>query len=164
MAVDYVRVYQPKDKRNVGCDPEDFPTADYINTWVIILIPTVPSFFDKFDYEHTTDYAVFRTFALRFIDAYTNPSKNLARLYFCASFYLQLANARVQINQILQPGSTIISKPGPRISWSTPASLRISQRAAFCFFFIIFVLPRSAYFLTGWDKTVQQSQDFAKEM
>jgi beta-glucan synthesis-associated protein KRE6 len=30
MRVDYVRVYQPKDKVNVGCDPKDFPTAAYI--------------------------------------------------------------------------------------------------------------------------------------
>jgi beta-glucanase (GH16 family) len=31
MLVDWIRVYQPKGKRNVGCDPEDFPTMDYIN-------------------------------------------------------------------------------------------------------------------------------------
>jgi len=31
MRVDYIRVYQPKDAKNVGCDPEDFPTASYIN-------------------------------------------------------------------------------------------------------------------------------------
>ena len=30
MRVDYVRVYQPKDQINVGCDPTDFPTYDYI--------------------------------------------------------------------------------------------------------------------------------------
>lgn len=34
MLVDYVRVYQKKDQKNVGCDPTDFPTADYINTFV----------------------------------------------------------------------------------------------------------------------------------
>ncbi|RCK57299.1 Beta-glucan synthesis-associated protein KRE6 [Candida viswanathii] len=28
--IDYVRVYQPKDQINVGCDPDDFPTHDYI--------------------------------------------------------------------------------------------------------------------------------------
>lgn len=32
MRVDYVRVYQPVNNKNVGCDPKDFPTADYINT------------------------------------------------------------------------------------------------------------------------------------
>ncbi|KAF9219112.1 beta-glucan synthesis-associated [Gyrodon lividus] len=31
MRVDYVRVYQRKGETNVGCDPPDFPTEDYIN-------------------------------------------------------------------------------------------------------------------------------------
>jgi len=30
MWVDYVRVYQDPKKRNIGCDPKDFPTAEYI--------------------------------------------------------------------------------------------------------------------------------------
>ncbi|CAK9439182.1 uncharacterized protein LODBEIA_P34060 [Lodderomyces beijingensis] len=30
MRVDYVRVYQPEDAINMGCDPPDYPTADYI--------------------------------------------------------------------------------------------------------------------------------------
>jgi beta-glucan synthesis-associated protein KRE6 len=30
MSVDWIRVYQPSDAINVGCDPKDFPTADYI--------------------------------------------------------------------------------------------------------------------------------------
>ncbi|THH03311.1 hypothetical protein EW145_g6360 [Phellinidium pouzarii] len=34
MLVDYVRVYQKKGSKNIGCDPEDFPTADYINTYI----------------------------------------------------------------------------------------------------------------------------------
>ncbi|CAE6443354.1 hypothetical protein ACGC1H_006125 [Rhizoctonia solani] len=34
MLVDWVRVYQPKGARNVGCDPEDYPTAEYINTFI----------------------------------------------------------------------------------------------------------------------------------
>ena len=34
MSVDYVRVYQDPDNINVGCDPEDYPTADYISTCV----------------------------------------------------------------------------------------------------------------------------------
>ncbi|KAF8905161.1 beta-glucan synthesis-associated [Mucidula mucida] len=33
MLIDYVRVYQHPDRINVGCDPEDYPTADYINTY-----------------------------------------------------------------------------------------------------------------------------------
>ncbi|KAF5371800.1 hypothetical protein D9758_003386 [Tetrapyrgos nigripes] len=31
MLVDYIRVYQEPDALNIGCDPEGFPTADYIN-------------------------------------------------------------------------------------------------------------------------------------
>jgi hypothetical protein len=31
MRIDYIRVYQPKDAVNVGCDPTGFPTANYIN-------------------------------------------------------------------------------------------------------------------------------------
>ncbi|KAA1466606.1 glycoside hydrolase family 16 protein [Dentipellis sp. KUC8613] len=34
MYVDYVRVYQPKGQRNVGCDPKDFPTQSYINQYM----------------------------------------------------------------------------------------------------------------------------------
>ena len=34
MLIDYVRVYQKKGQKNIGCDPPDFPTADYINTYV----------------------------------------------------------------------------------------------------------------------------------
>jgi len=32
MSIDYIRIYQPKDSINYGCDPDNFPTADYINT------------------------------------------------------------------------------------------------------------------------------------
>lgn len=31
MLVDYVRVYQRDGETNVGCDPPDYPTSDYIN-------------------------------------------------------------------------------------------------------------------------------------
>lgn len=34
MRVDYIRVYQHKDKINIGCDPEDFPTQAYINEYM----------------------------------------------------------------------------------------------------------------------------------
>ncbi|KAJ7120738.1 beta-glucan synthesis-associated protein-domain-containing protein [Mycena crocata] len=34
MRVDYIRVYQPKNAINIGCDPSDFPTKDYINTYI----------------------------------------------------------------------------------------------------------------------------------
>lgn len=37
MSVDYIRVYQPKDAINYGCSPPDFPTADYINQYVLSL-------------------------------------------------------------------------------------------------------------------------------
>jgi beta-glucan synthesis-associated protein KRE6 len=36
MRIDYIRVYQPKDKINVGCDPSDFPTQSYIETQVLL--------------------------------------------------------------------------------------------------------------------------------
>ncbi|KAG8904179.1 hypothetical protein FRB99_002127 [Tulasnella sp. 403] len=31
--IDWVRVYQPKDAVNVGCDPDGFPTTEYINMY-----------------------------------------------------------------------------------------------------------------------------------
>jgi beta-glucanase (GH16 family) len=31
MSIDWIRVYQPKNAINIGCDPKDFPTAAYIN-------------------------------------------------------------------------------------------------------------------------------------
>ncbi|KAF8920503.1 beta-glucan synthesis-associated protein [Mucidula mucida] len=34
MLVDYIRVYQDPKNINVGCEPPDFPTQDYINTYI----------------------------------------------------------------------------------------------------------------------------------
>ncbi|KAH7912998.1 glycoside hydrolase family 16 protein [Hygrophoropsis aurantiaca] len=34
MRIDWVRVYQPSDAINIGCDPKDFPTAAYINEYL----------------------------------------------------------------------------------------------------------------------------------
>ncbi|KAF8559193.1 glycoside hydrolase family 16 protein [Imleria badia] len=34
LRVDYIRVYQPSHARNIGCDPKNFPTAKYINTYI----------------------------------------------------------------------------------------------------------------------------------
>ncbi|KAJ7932557.1 beta-glucan synthesis-associated protein-domain-containing protein [Mycena leptocephala] len=34
MRVDYIRVYQPKDAINIGCDPVDYPTQAYINEYI----------------------------------------------------------------------------------------------------------------------------------
>lgn len=34
MFVDYIRVYQPKGSKNIGCDPQDFPTTKYIEKCV----------------------------------------------------------------------------------------------------------------------------------
>ena len=34
MRVDYIRVYQDPNEKNIGCDPKDFPTQDYINTYI----------------------------------------------------------------------------------------------------------------------------------
>ncbi|KAL0952798.1 hypothetical protein HGRIS_007023 [Hohenbuehelia grisea] len=33
MSVDYIRVYQRRGAKNIGCDPADFPTAAYIETY-----------------------------------------------------------------------------------------------------------------------------------
>ncbi|KAJ8295777.1 Beta-glucan synthesis-associated protein KRE6 [Rhodotorula toruloides] len=32
LRIDYVRVYQKKGQKNVGCDPPDMPTSKYINS------------------------------------------------------------------------------------------------------------------------------------
>ncbi|RDB19924.1 Beta-glucan synthesis-associated protein KRE6 [Hypsizygus marmoreus] len=34
LRVDYIRVYQPPDAINIGCNPKDFPTEDYINQYI----------------------------------------------------------------------------------------------------------------------------------
>jgi len=34
LTIDYIRVYQPRDAINIGCDPRDFPTEDYINAYM----------------------------------------------------------------------------------------------------------------------------------
>ncbi|KAG1816789.1 glycoside hydrolase family 16 protein [Suillus subaureus] len=33
MLIDYIRVYQPSNAHNIGCDPPEFPTATYIETY-----------------------------------------------------------------------------------------------------------------------------------
>lgn len=35
MRVDWVRVYQPSNKVNIGCDPDDYPTKAYIDQCVL---------------------------------------------------------------------------------------------------------------------------------
>jgi beta-glucanase (GH16 family) len=34
MRIDWIRVYQPADAINIGCDPKDFPTQAYINKYI----------------------------------------------------------------------------------------------------------------------------------
>ncbi|KAF9455067.1 glycoside hydrolase family 16 protein [Macrolepiota fuliginosa MF-IS2] len=34
MKIDWIRVYQPSDQINIGCDPDDFPTQAYINQYI----------------------------------------------------------------------------------------------------------------------------------
>lgn len=60
MNVDYVRVYQDPDNINIGCDPEDFPTADYISTCASLLARSL-------------DSSSFH----RYNEAYTNPNHTL---------------------------------------------------------------------------------------
>jgi beta-glucan synthesis-associated protein KRE6 len=38
LRIDYVRVYQKPNAINIGCDPKSFPTADYINRFVAIVL------------------------------------------------------------------------------------------------------------------------------
>lgn len=33
MKVDWIRVYQPQDAINIGCDPKEFPTQAYIDQY-----------------------------------------------------------------------------------------------------------------------------------
>lgn len=42
MMIDYVRVYQRTDSQNVGCDPKDYPTADYIEKHMEAYTSTCP--------------------------------------------------------------------------------------------------------------------------
>lgn len=37
MKVDWVRVYQDPDAINIGCDPADFPTMEYIKQYAVRL-------------------------------------------------------------------------------------------------------------------------------
>ena len=41
MLVDYIRVYQPPNEINIGCDPEGYPTQDYINSYVLCGLPSL---------------------------------------------------------------------------------------------------------------------------
>jgi hypothetical protein len=34
MYVDWIRVYQHPDRINIGCDPPNFPTSNYIETYI----------------------------------------------------------------------------------------------------------------------------------
>ena len=36
MSIDYIRVYQPKNAISIGCDPPNFPTAQYIQTSALL--------------------------------------------------------------------------------------------------------------------------------
>ncbi|KAI5948978.1 hypothetical protein KGF57_005041 [Candida theae] len=45
--IDYVRIYQPEDQINVGCDPDDYPTYDYIQEHLNLYTnPNITSFED----------------------------------------------------------------------------------------------------------------------
>lgn len=63
MRIDYVRVYQRPDSKNVGCDPPDFPTSAYINQSVFSPFATC-----------SVIYYSCRMHLNRYIDAYTNPN------------------------------------------------------------------------------------------
>jgi hypothetical protein len=60
MRIDYIRVYQPTNAINIGCDPKDFPTEAYINKCVDYSWLFPPSFDDAR--------------SLRYKEAYSNPN------------------------------------------------------------------------------------------
>ena len=62
MSIDYIRVYQPKDAVNIGCDPPDFPTAQYIETYGCSFL---------FVYLYITQR---RLHLIRYKNVYTNPN------------------------------------------------------------------------------------------
>ncbi|GLB35997.1 putative glycoside hydrolase family 16 protein [Lyophyllum shimeji] len=50
MRVDWIRVYQRKDSINVGCDPKEFPTQEYINKYIDAYInPNLTTWIDDFN-------------------------------------------------------------------------------------------------------------------
>jgi beta-glucan synthesis-associated protein KRE6 len=59
MLIDYIRVYQHPSRINIGCDPPGYPTSNYINTYVVLLV------FILLYNDRIID---------RFIEAYTNPN------------------------------------------------------------------------------------------
>ncbi|KAJ3514147.1 hypothetical protein NMY22_g14838 [Coprinellus aureogranulatus] len=59
MRVDYIRVYQPENAINIGCDPPDFPTARYIKKYVTL---------------RTGELEYLPLTAPSHIEAYTNPN------------------------------------------------------------------------------------------
>lgn len=50
MRVDYIRVYQPKDQINVGCDPPGYPTQNYIKQHPLIYHNVNVTHFEKAGY------------------------------------------------------------------------------------------------------------------
>ncbi|KAK7062620.1 hypothetical protein VNI00_000108 [Paramarasmius palmivorus] len=59
MLVDYIRVYQPPDAINIGCDPKGFPTTDYIQRSALRFFSGVQSVLKKL---------------WRHLEAYENPN------------------------------------------------------------------------------------------
>ncbi|GAA5901188.1 hypothetical protein JCM8208_002298 [Rhodotorula glutinis] len=56
LQIDYVRVYQRTSDKNVGCDPKDYPTADYINNHMELYTnPNLTTFKQAMD---VTNYTV----------------------------------------------------------------------------------------------------------
>jgi hypothetical protein len=59
LRIDWIRVYQPTNAINIGCDPKDYPTSAYINEYA-------PIYADAFLVPHDPSF--------RYIEAYTNPN------------------------------------------------------------------------------------------
>ncbi|GJJ10039.1 hypothetical protein Clacol_004265 [Clathrus columnatus] len=65
MFVDYVRVYQPKDAQNIGCNPPDYPTEDYINTYIEAYTNVIPVAIKRYTLNHLTGRGLEETFPVK---------------------------------------------------------------------------------------------------
>lgn len=80
MRIDYVRVYQRSDQKNVGCDPKDFPTQAYINQYVKLISPHA---------------VLIQAIWCRYIETYTNPNLTTWRDDYVSFVYGSLRTSKL---------------------------------------------------------------------
>ena len=62
MRIDYVRIYQDPNSENLGCDPEDYPTTEYIRNHPDVYTNTnLTSWYELFSHSKSTIHANFDT-------------------------------------------------------------------------------------------------------